>query len=161
MQRRIYFIRHAIAEDRDAFGGDDLQRPLTARGRRKAKAIFARLAELRPAPDLVISSAATRARETAELFCDAFHLSKPTINPALNPGARPGAFVTLLQALPAKATSVALVGHEPDFSLAISELTSGGALNLLLKKCGIVEIDWSAENGGVLHMALPPDLLSR
>jgi phosphohistidine phosphatase len=160
MNRRIYFIRHAIAADREAFEGDDLARPLTDKGRRKARAIFARLADVRPAPDRVISSAATRARETAEIFCEAFKLSGPSIDEALNPGARPAAFRKLLEALPAKTECVALVGHEPDFSLAISELTSGGALDLRLKKCGIVEIEWSPDNGGILLMALPPDVLS-
>lgn len=161
MSLRLIFIRHAIAKDRDKFEGDDLKRPLTAKGRRKAKAIFARLTALRPAPERVISSTATRARETADLFCEAFQLAGPQLDASLNPGARPGVIIQLLQKLPSGIKSVALVGHEPDFTQAISALVADGHLNARLKKCGMVELEWSAEHGGTLVMALPPDILSR
>ncbi len=161
MKRTVYFIRHAIAEDREVYRGHDLDRPLTTRGKRKAQAIFARLAERRSAPNVVITSAAKRAVQTAELFCKAFGLAAPKIDPALNPGASPSTFRRLMDKLPAEAGCVALIGHEPDFSLAISELTSNGTLDLRLKKCGIVEIEWSPGSGGLLTMSLPPDILSR
>lgn len=160
MKRRIYFIRHAIAENREVFSGDDLERPLTRKGIRKARSIFARLAERREAPNLVISSAAKRALETAELFCKAFRLSEPSIDPDLNPGATVSGFIKVLRNLPADAGCVALVGHEPDLSLAISNLIHGEASALRLKKCGIVEVEWSPEDGGVLLMSLPPDILA-
>ena len=64
---KILFVRHAIAADPPDFrDASDLARPLTAEGRRKARRVFQALARFYDPPDLIVSSDATRARQTAD-----------------------------------------------------------------------------------------------
>jgi phosphohistidine phosphatase len=76
MLMRILFIRHAAAANKAAFIGSDLNRPLTDEGRKEAQKMFKALANLYPQPNLIISSKAMRARETAEIFCACFGKTK-------------------------------------------------------------------------------------
>lgn len=158
---RLWLIRHAVAVEADAFDGSDLDRPLTPAGRRVARAFFARLAFVRPPPERVISSAAVRARQTAELFCRAYGVPRPLLDDRLNPGARFKSIRAVVsEAMEATVSSVAIVGHEPDFSRAVSQWTSGGALDLAFKKCGLVELELRPGGPARLIMALPPDLVA-
>jgi 8-oxo-dGTP diphosphatase len=58
----LHLVRHAHAEDRDAWSGPDDARPLTGRGRRRAEELAAELAPL--GVDLVLSSPARRCIDT-------------------------------------------------------------------------------------------------
>lgn len=156
---KCWMIRHAVAVDADAFAGPDMERPLTAEGKRRARAAFARLAVLRDGPDVVITSAAVRARETAELLCRAYGRKEPVVDPRLNPGARTADIKKIVKEAGGQAKLVALVGHEPDFSAAISQWTSGGLLDLAMKKGALVELEIGPTREARLLMAIPPDLL--
>jgi phosphohistidine phosphatase len=63
MPRRLVVLRHAES-DREARGQADHTRPLDDRGRRDAPKIGARLGALGWAPEVVISSDATRTQQT-------------------------------------------------------------------------------------------------
>jgi phosphohistidine phosphatase len=110
----LWLIRHGIAADAEAFRGPDLDRPLTTDGRRQAQSFFAHLAKTRPAPDAVISSAAVRARATAEILCKAYRMPSPVMVPKLNPGARFGSFKKVASDYVDECACIAIVGHEPD-----------------------------------------------
>lgn len=56
----IHLVRHAKAESRRHFTGDDRRRPLTPAGERQAEAIAQRLVAARPAVRAVLSSEAAR-----------------------------------------------------------------------------------------------------
>ncbi len=63
--KTLVLLRHGDA----AFGGSaDVDRPLTARGRDEAGTAAAQLART-VQPDLILSSSARRARQTAEIIC--------------------------------------------------------------------------------------------
>lgn len=68
MQRTLYVIRHAIAEDRAGWRGPDEQRPLTADGLRQARALAVALGDSRI--DRVFSSPSVRCRQTVEPLAD-------------------------------------------------------------------------------------------
>ena len=76
MQRRIVVMRHAKSSWKNA-GQSDHQRPLNKRGRADAPRIGARLTELGWAPERVLSSSATRTRETFALMNEA--LGEPEV----------------------------------------------------------------------------------
>jgi len=157
---KIWLIRHAIAVDRDTFMGGDLERPLAEKGIRKSGASFTKLAKLYKAPDFVYSSEAVRAYETAQLFCEAFDISDYAKTARLNPGCSFNDIKRIVKSVPHQAELIALFGHEPDFSNAISEWVSDGLLNIKLKKGGLVELEVN-KNGSVLfNMSLPPKVMS-
>src|SRR2546430_7070784 len=68
---RLLVVRHAIAEDREAFARshkDDSTRPLTPDGRRKMERAALGLKELVPELDVLAASPYKRAIETAEII---------------------------------------------------------------------------------------------
>jgi phosphohistidine phosphatase len=156
---KLWLIRHAEAVDAEKFFGGDLERPLTPAGRKSAQAAFTRLASLRRGPDVVISSCAVRALETARIFGLAFGIQKIEQTEGLNPGCRFKDIRNVVRKLPKRIQFAALVGHEPDFSEAISRWTSDGQLGLILKKGGLVELEWNKGGTADLVMAIPPDIL--
>lgn len=157
--KKLWFIRHAEAVEADEFDGNDLERPLTKRGRRSAEAAFKKFSRLRSCPGIVISSKAKRARETAEIFCRSFGIRNYEKTELLNPGCSFRDIRRVIQTARDTIEFVALVGHEPDFSMAVSRLTSSGTLSLALKKCGIAELELNKSGTFELTMLIPPDIL--
>jgi phosphohistidine phosphatase len=123
----IWFLRHGDAEN----GEPDWERRLTDKGRRQARAAGAALAALGVEVDLCISSPRVRARETAELACEELG-AEVTLDERL----AGGRFDPL--ELSAGMSEVLLVGHEPDFSDAVAELTGG---RVDMKKGGIAAVE--------------------
>ncbi len=164
------FIRHAVAQDREEFSGDDdLQRPLTEKGRKKARKAFDGLLNLYDPPDLIIHSEAERARDTAEILGRVFPSSPLRESALLNPGADYESLRKLLADRDVRGECVALVGHEPDFSEMISGLLQAGPgdedhaahafLHLDIKKASCVEIKLDGEGAGELRNFLSPGVL--
>src|SRR2546423_8060240 len=87
---RLLVVRHAIAEDREAFARshkDDATRPLTPDGRRKMESAALGLKELVPELDVLAASPYKRAIETAEIISAAFGGLSLERVPDLGPGA--------------------------------------------------------------------------
>ena len=142
--RWAYLVRHAEAVAAEVFEGPDLERPLTRAGRKSAARAYRRLARtLKEPPELVVCSLALRARETADQLRRAFPGAALVETSLLNPGARPAAIRRVLQREGARRAAIALVGHEPDFSQAVGELTGGGPLRLRLRKGAVVALEAS------------------
>src|SRR3989442_2786257 len=88
---RLLVVRHAIAEDREAFARshkDDSTRPLTPDGRRKMERAALGLKELVPELDVLAASPYKRAIETAEIIAAAYGGVSLVPGPAPTP--RPG-----------------------------------------------------------------------
>src|SRR5690606_13770088 len=113
----LYFVRHGEADpDRSA----DFERRLTAKGREEAArgGKFWRRQGLHP--ELLISSPATWAKETAEIL--AASLRGPldiVVSPVLACGMSPEELAGELTAY-AHFSTIMITGHEPDFSRAIA-----------------------------------------
>ena len=153
----LYLLRHADAGDPAAWQGPDEARPLSRKGLRQAERLGAFLARLGFAPDAVITSPLVRARETAETVAAA--LDVPWAEDArLAFGAGLGD-VQAVVADHADASRLLLVGHDPDFSELVTDLTGADAP---MKKGALARLDVVAgvvPGGAVLRWLLPPDLL--
>ncbi|KAA6185418.1 histidine phosphatase family protein [Thiohalocapsa marina] len=113
MPRELLVLRHAKS-DWDSGAATDFDRPLAKRGKRDAPRVGAWLYREGMVPDLILSSPAVRARETALKVCKALDLKKKRIvwERAIYEAEVP----TLLEALarvPDAIATVLLVGHNP------------------------------------------------
>lgn len=154
---KLYIMRHGRAEDRETWGGDDAERPLTDEGAVRTLAAGRGLAALGLQFDAILSSPYTRAKGTAELIAPAFGLPV-RLEPALAPGATLEHVATLLAAQ-ADANALLLVGHEPDLSTIIGELIAGGkGAAVAMKKSGCARID--LQGRALRHATTAPDKLA-
>jgi len=125
----LLLLRHGAAAD----GSPDAERPLTKKGRDQARAAGAALRVLGISVDACLSSPKVRALDTAQLACAELNGPEPQTAEELAGGDFDG------EALAAdRGTTVLLVGHDPDFSNAVRNLTGARAQ---VKKGGIAAID--------------------
>jgi phosphohistidine phosphatase len=144
----LLLLRHGTAVD---IAPSDAARDLTAKGEAQARAAGVALAALDLQPDLVLASPKVRAWRTALLACEAL-------------GADPVEHAALLGLDRGEALSAAglgqrvlLVGHEPDLSQVVYDLT-GANVRMRKAMVAIVRVEGArAELRGLLG----PDLLAR
>ena len=143
----LTLIRHAKSSWDDP-SLDDFDRPLNPRGRRDAPLMGHLLHEQEVRFDLLVSSLARRALDTAREI--ARQVGYPTEAIRQEPAiyeASPGDLLAVVNALPAQARSVGLVGHNPGLTL-LAQLLSREPVPEL-KTCAYVRLafdvpDWSA-----------------
>jgi phosphohistidine phosphatase len=144
--------RHAEAQE----GGADLERELTAKGRKQAERVAQWLLQRLPGKFVVVASPAARAQQTAEALAVKFRTAK---------GLAPGAQVKdILEAAnwPDHKGAVVLVGHQPDLGHAAAFLLSGSQDNWSIKKGGLWWLSdrvRDEENQVVVRAVVSPDLL--
>ncbi len=124
----IWLMRHAEAEE----GSPDAERRLTPAGEEQARAAGAALAILGVRLDACLASPRVRARDTARLVCEPLG-----VLPQEEPALRGGPFKPEELAL-GHGESVLLVGHEPDFSMAVHDATGA---QVRMPKAAIAAID--------------------
>jgi phosphohistidine phosphatase len=138
----IWLLRHGDAEPH---GGDDTDRQLTDKGKRQAahagKAIVALEIEI----EVCLTSPKLRSLQTAKIVCGELGM-EPEIDERLR-----GGLVDVREI--AAGREALLVGHEPDLSNAVAELTGG---KVKLKKGGLAGVE-----PGTLHALYRPKDLSR
>lgn len=146
----LLLLRHGQAEDVGA-DGTDASRDLTAKGEAQARAAGVALAALGLSPDVVLASPKVRAWRTALLACEAL-------------GGAPvehGAVVGLDrdEALLAAGLGdrVLVVGHEPDLSQALHDLTGS---SIRMRKAAVAVVSLGGARGE-LRALLGPDVLAR
>ncbi len=159
----LYFLRHARAMKREEWRGPDARRPLTERGAASMRKEAAALAKLDLRLDLILTSPLERARHTARITAEALGLKKRVVqSAALAPGFSVQKLTRVLASRP-KVSRVMFVGHEPDFSQVLSELTGGG--RIICRKGCIARVDIAGrtfqEGSGRLIWLLQPEVLAR
>ncbi len=143
--------RHAEAED----GVPDLERKLTAKGRKQAERMAQWLLQRLPARFVLMSSPAVRAQQTAEALGVPIKTEK-----TLAPGASPQAILKACGWPDAKGAAV-VVGHQPDLGRALAELL-GAHGGFSLKKGGLWWISnrvREEKDQVVVRAVVSPDLL--
>jgi phosphohistidine phosphatase len=135
----IWLLRHGDAED--GGGKPDADRELTKKGVQQSRDAGRALKALGVKLDVCLTSPRVRARQTAELACEALGTKVEEED-----GLTGGDFDPLEVA--AGRGEVMLVGHEPDFSRAIAAVTGS---RVKLKKGGIAAVD-----DHILHVLLRP-----
>jgi phosphohistidine phosphatase len=133
----IWFLRHGEAEDTSP----DFDRKLTEKGVRQSRDAGATLRALGVELDVCLASPRVRALDTAKLACESLDV-EVTIEDALQGGSFDA------RDLAAGLDNVLLVGHEPDFSDAIADLTGA---RVDMKKGGLAAVE-----DGTLRVLLRP-----
>jgi phosphohistidine phosphatase len=123
----IWLLRHAEAED----GSPDEARRLTEKGEEQSRIAGQALKALGVKLDVCLSSPRVRAEQTARLACEPLGVDV-TIDKRLNGGPFDA------NELAAGLENVMLVGHDPDFSMAVHDLTGA---QVRMKKGGIAAIE--------------------
>ncbi|MFN8379776.1 MAG: phosphohistidine phosphatase SixA [Anaerolineae bacterium] len=137
---RVYFFRHALAEDNADGRLLDSERQLTSRGVARTEQAARFLDTLGVRPGILYTSPLVRARETAEILGKGLRLAVK-VTPELAPGFNADALERLVQGL-GEAEEAMVVGHEPDFSSTITALTGLG--RVVVKKGGLARVDIAA-----------------
>jgi phosphohistidine phosphatase len=123
----IWLLRHAEAVD----GNPDAERELTQEGERQARSVGMALKKLGAQPEICLTSPKVRAAETARLACEPLGIEYRH-----EPKLAGGPFDP--EALAAGLGEVLLVGHDPDFSMAVHSATGA---QVRMKKGGLAGIE--------------------
>lgn len=157
--KTLLLARHAKS-DWDMAGLRDHDRPLNTRGRRDAPAMAQRLVDEGVGVRRIVSSTATRARSTADVYAAAFGLSVAE-DPALY-AASARAILGVAAALPADVDVAMLVGHNPGMADAVAELTGSYVEfpTCAVAACAVDVESWSElieGSGRLLRLRTPHD----
>lgn len=136
----IYLLRHGDAENDD--GSGDASRRLTSKGEAQAAAAGRAIATLGLNIDSCLTSPRVRARDTAEIACNAL-----SVKPEMVESIGDGSYDTL--DLAAGRGDLLIVGHEPALSMEVTRITGA---NIKLKKGGLAILE-----SGTLRALLRPD----
>jgi phosphohistidine phosphatase len=151
MALQLWLLRHGEAVPHDAKPDDE--RELTQRGRDQARAAGRSLAALEVEVHLCFTSPKVRARETAELACAELGV-EPMIHEPLAGDFDGDDALELLSAAEGD-QRVLIVGHEPDFSQVVYDLTSG---RIDLKKGGVAGLRMDGGRGELIVLLRPREL---
>jgi phosphohistidine phosphatase len=151
MAQQLWLLRHGEAEPHDARPDDE--RELTDRGRDQARAAGAALAALKVEIHLAFTSPKVRARDTALLACEAVGV-EPAEHEPLAGGFDADEALTLMAAAGAD-QRVLIVGHEPDLSQVVYDVTGG---RIDMKKGGIAAVRLDGSRGELIALLRPREI---
>jgi phosphohistidine phosphatase len=151
MARQLWLLRHGEAEPHDA--REDAARRLTPRGERQAQDAGAALAALGVELTAAYTSPRVRALDTAKLACEALGV-EPSVDEALSGGWGADEARALMEGHDADAR-VLVVGHEPDFSQVVHDLTGG---RIDLKKGGVAAVRLDGTGAELFDLLRPKEL---
>jgi phosphohistidine phosphatase len=144
--KTIILVRHATAVARAA-GKDDFKRSLRKKGRREARDMAGWYKGVAKRPDVMVSSPANRAIETARIFAKTlgYPAKKIVQKKKLYGVSSLDVFLKILASIDKKSNSVMLFGHDPEFSEFASYLVGG--FEDSLPKCSVFSVvldreDW-------------------
>jgi phosphohistidine phosphatase len=155
MARQLWLLRHAEAERHGS--REDFERRLTDRGELQGRAAGGALAALGARFDVVLFSPKVRARQTAELAGEEWDQEareRLELYPPLAEGFDAAAALAALE-LAGTDAHVLLVGHEPDLSGVIAELTGA---RVDLKKGGVALVRMEGSSGELALLMRPREL---
>jgi len=157
----LYFLRHGPAGSMSDWQGPDVERPLTDAGRRVVSAVADGLGRMDVDVDVILTSPYTRAMQTAEIVAERLGVSD-----RLHTDERlmAGFGLTELQRVLRDHGDIAglmLVGHEPDFSTLVGELTGGSSVHMKKAAVARVDVEDAEAAGGVLQWLIPPAAFKR
>ena len=141
--KSIILFRHGKSEWNTFFDSDH-NRPLAPRGIKAAKKMGVFLANKKQVPDLVISSTAIRARTTVELAIEKGNWESAMILESAIYGGPPTVLLSIAKAQLDTIKSICFVGHEPNFSMFISQACGLGHIEFTT--ANMAKIDFNVNN---------------
>jgi phosphohistidine phosphatase len=162
----LYFLRHAIALDRDLWKKADAERPLTDDGIDKMKSVARGMKAAGVEFDHLLTSPFRRAHHTAEIVTKVYKNPKVLkVSRSLATDGDPKGLVRHLALDYRSWESILLVGHEPYLSSLISMLVTGSPeADMELKKGGLCRLSADSLTYGkcaTLEWWLTPKLLRK
>jgi phosphohistidine phosphatase len=154
MARQIWLLRHAEAEPHGT--RTDAQRKLTERGEQQAAAAGAALCELAGGFERVLTSSKVRAAETARIALASLDGAQAEEFAPLVDGLDAQGVIEQARALGADGRLL-LVGHEPQLSTLVAELTGAHAD---LKKGGIAAVRLDGGRGELAVLLRPREVFA-
>ncbi len=154
MASQLWFLRHGDAEPHGT--RPDADRRLTDRGADQARAAGAALRALGVRPAVVYTSPKVRARDTAQIACGELDV-EPVEHAALAGGFDSLGAIELALGDDEADGRVLIVGHEPDFSQIVHDLTGA---RIDLKKGGIAGVRLDGSRGELIVLMRPRELLA-
>jgi phosphohistidine phosphatase len=148
MARQLWLLRHGEAEPHDSRSDDE--RRLTPRGEDQSRAAGRALAAMDVVFQAVYTSPKVRARDTAKLACEALG-TEPLEHAPLREGFSADDARELLHA----DERILVVGHEPDFSQVVHDLTGA---RIDLKKGGLAGVRMDGARGELIALLRPREL---
>jgi phosphohistidine phosphatase len=149
--KELTLVRHAKSSWKDP-KLDDHERPLNKRGERDAPMIGSRLAKRNYSPDLIISSPAVRALETATIFAEklGYRRKKIVVEGSVY-AASVDDLLGVVRSLDDSVIRVMLFGHNPGLTELANCLGPRPIGNI--PTCGVVQLEFDTDNwarvGGV------------
>ncbi len=152
----LYLIRHADAGDPSEWIGPDAERPLSGKGVKQAARLAATMLAAETAIDEIRHSPARRCAETAAVLSAVLEVPAASDERLADGPALP----QLARMMEQKGVArIALVGHEPNLSRLLTELT--GVQGVVVEKGALIRIDLPtgvAAGAGRLVTIAPPSL---
>jgi phosphohistidine phosphatase len=147
MAKTLYLIRHAKS-DWSVSGQKDFDRSLNSRGIQDAPMMGKLFKSLHVNPELIISSPAIRAKETAEFVAEqlGYSIDKIKYDEEIYE-ASPRTLLRYINNLDNKVNNLAMFGHNPTFTYLAEYLSNEQLGNI--PTCGAVKLhfeldDWTA-----------------
>ena len=146
MERKLLIIRHGKSSW-DHEGLDDIDRPLAERGIRNAGDMAERLMALKLVPQLILSSPASRALNTALIMLKSWGAGPESLqihDPLYM--AYPSEIEQVVSGVSAEIRNLAIFGHNPSFTLYANQFMELPLENL--PTAGVVVVTLESENWG-------------
>ncbi len=143
MERRLFIIRHGKSSWENQ-GLDDIDRPLAERGIRNASEMAKRLLDRGAVPELILSSPASRALNTALIMLRTWDLEpgRLQIHDPLYMAYRKEIEV-LVSEVPPEIRQLAIYGHNPSFTMYANQFLEEALDNL--PTAGVVIVTLESE----------------
>ena len=151
MAKQLWLLRHGDAEPHGT--RPDFARRLTDTGERQSKAAGAALHRLGIEFHTVFTSPRVRALDTAKLACASLGC-EPVVDERLSGGFAADDALELVAGFDDDAR-VLVVGHEPDFSQVVLDLTSG---RVDMKKGGVAAVRLDGRRAELMVLMRPAEL---
>jgi phosphohistidine phosphatase len=154
----LCFLRHADAGDPEAWTRPDAERPLSSKGKRQTDRLARFLESTAFRPDAILTSPKVRAVQTARPLAEHLEVEMRT-EPRLGEPLDVATLESILRDAGDPDRPI-VVGHDPDFSDLVAELT--GSPSFSMKKGAFVRVDIDRPlraGAGTLAWLVPPDLL--
>lgn len=135
--KSLILVRHSKAEKR-SYDVNDFDRKLTKKGKKDSKEIADYVDKMMKKVDLIITSPAIRAKETAEIFSKSFKSKVKIMEEDLLYEGNTEEIIEKLSELLKGYYNVMIFGHNPTFDELAKKLTGD---DLHLRKTGVICIE--------------------
>lgn len=139
--KTLLILRHGKAEDHSPKG--DKERALTGRGERDAAAVGEQIGRTFGCPDLIVSSDAKRARQTAKIVAKATGYAAEIETRGAIYGADLNTLLSVIHELPEAAGCVLLVGHNPGLEMLAGVLDAEALAPPPLPTAGLAPLQFA------------------